>query len=497
MPIDRRSSSRTEPSRRTVLQSIGIVATGLVGASAVPNARAADGSYTRHTHSGLAYTKYVPDSVDDSTAVPLVVMLHGCTQTADDFADGTGMNKVADEHDFVVCYPEQSTSRHYNRCWQWFNDANTTRDRGEAAIIAGMVEEIQTDHAIDGNEVYVAGLSAGGAMVPNLVVEYADVFSGAGIHSGLQYDAAEDQISGVTAMTQCSQKEPQEAGTRAYDRMEEFGITTELPTIVFHGTDDATVVPCNGEQATEQATQTNDLAHNGSDDDAIDAEADETYSDCSAPKCATVSEYHDPTDRSLIEHWSVNGMGHAWSGGAPSGSYTDPDGPDASREMWAFFDNTDPGDGPEDGTPVADGSATPNPAVPGESITFDATNASDDGSIEAYAWDFADGTSATGEVVTHSYDATGEKTVTLTVTDDDGKTGTDTVTVEIIEEGFDGYCGVDDNYSHVRAERAWTDGTDAYAVGSDENMGLYNTFETTRLKETSPGYFEPVAACDE
>ncbi len=337
MTADRRSISRTDLHRRTLLQSIGVVATGLVGASAVPNARAADGSYTRHTHSGLEYTKYVPGSVDDTTAVPLVVMLHGCTQTADDFADGTRMNEVADENDFIVCYPEQSPFRHYSRCWQWFNDANTTRGQGEAAIIAGMVEEIQTDHAIDGNEVYAAGLSAGGAMVPNLVVEYADVFSGAGIHSGLQYDAAENAISGVMAMTQCSPTDPQEAGTRAYDRMEEFGITTELPTIVFHGTDDATVAPCNGEQATEQATQTNDLAHNGSDDGAIDGDPDETYSDCSAPNCATVSEYHDSTGRSIVEHWSVNGMGHAWSGGTPSGSYTDPDGPDASLEMWAFF----------------------------------------------------------------------------------------------------------------------------------------------------------------
>ena len=485
------------PTRRTVLKSFGTATAGLVAVSATATPVAA-GSYTRHSYGGLAYTKYVPDSVDGSTAVPLVVMLHGCTQDADDFATGTRMNEVADEHGFIVLYPEQSSSRHYNQCWQWFNDENTTRGQGELAIVKGMVDEVKADHDVDDSEVYAAGLSAGGAMVPNLVAEYADVFSAAGVHSGLEYDAVESELDGTLALTQCNAKDPQTAGTEAYEAMADYGVTAQVPTIVFHGSDDTTVYPCNGEQATEQATQTNDLAYDGNDDGDVDYSADRTYSDCSNPKCVSVYEYHDPEGDSVVEYWEVSGMDHAWSGGDSSGSYTDPDGPDASRAMWSFFadDSSEPGDPPENQAPVAEGHADPNSAAPGETITFDASNSTDsDGTIERYEWNFDDGTTATGETVAHSYDGTGEKVVELTVTDDAGATGTDTVTVEVIEDGFDGYCGTDDNYSHVQAGRAWTDGWYAYAEGSDENLGLYNTYETSRLKETSPGYFEPVQFC--
>jgi poly(hydroxyalkanoate) depolymerase family esterase len=491
-------SSAQGPNRRTILKAIGVAASSIGATATTSTLAGASGSYTRHSYGGLEYTKYVPDAVDGSTPVPLVVMLHGCTQNADDFATGTRMNQVADENDFIVIYPEQSSNRHYNNCWQWFNDRNTTRGQGEIAIIEGMVDEVKADHSIDGSNVYAAGLSAGGAMVPNLIAEYADVFSGGGIHSGLEYDAVEDETSGVLALTQCSAKDPQTAGTDAYDSMESHGNTALLPTIVFHGSNDNTVYPCNGEDATEQATQTNDLAYDGADDDAIDYSSDYTYSDCSNPKCVSVYEYHDPNGQSVVEYWEVSGMSHAWSGGDASGSYTDPDGPDASRAMWAFFadDPSDPGDDPENAVPTAEGRASPNSAAPGETITFDASNSSDpDGSIASYEWDFDDGTTATGETVTHSYDGTGEKIVELTVTDDAGATGTDTVTVEVVEEGFDGYCGTDDNYSHVQAGRAWTDGSYAYAEGSDERMGLYNTYYESRLKETSPGYFELVAFC--
>lgn len=490
------SETVSHVSRRTLLQSIGVGASGLMGLAG--RTSAASGSYTRHSHGGLEYTKYVPAGVDGSTEVPLLVVLHGCTQSADDIKTGTRMNEVADENEFIVIYPEQSSSRHYRQCWQWFNDANTTRGNGEVAIIKGMVDRVKSNHTIDGNEVYAAGMSAGGAMVPNLVVEYADVFSAAGVHSGLEYDVVESQSAGVMAMTQCNGRDPQQAGTLAYDRMEQAGITSELPTIVFHGTDDYTVYPCNGEQATDQAIQTNDLVATGSDDDSIDHTADETYSDCSTPKCVDVSEYHDSDGNSVVEHWVVDGMAHAWSGGNSSGSYTDPEGPDASRAMWAFFTNTTgSGDDPDtNDPPMANASADPASATPGESITFDGSGSTDpDSTIQSYEWEFGDGATATGQSVTHSYDSTGEWTVTLTVTDDEGATGTDTVTVEVSDSGFDGYCGVADNYSHVQAGRAWTDGSYAYAEGSDENMGLYNTFESTRLKETADGYFEIVSSC--
>lgn len=481
--------------RRTLLRLIGAGVGGVVELSGAESVRGAEGSYTSHSHGGLTYTKFVPDSVGDTESVPLMVMLHGCTQTADDFKNGTQMNEVAAEHEFIVIYPEQSTSRNYNRCWQWFNDANTLRGQGEVAIIAGMVDAVKSAHTIDESQIFVAGLSAGGAMAPNLAVEYGDVFSGVGIHSGLEYDVVENSTDGTIAMTQCNGKDPQQAGTEAYEHLEGIGSTEPLPTIVFHGTDDTTVYPCNGEQAVEQAIQTNDLLDNGSNDGSVDTTPENESTDCSNPHCADILSYGDGDGTTMVEHWIVSGMDHAWSGGDTSGSYTDPDGPDAARVMWEFLSNGS-GNTPGNDAPTAVATADQTTVSPGTSVSFDASESADsDGTVDQFSWDFDDGETASGETVSHSFDTTGEKAVVLTVTDDAGATDTDTVTVTVSSNGYEGYCGVDSNYDHVQAGRAYSQQGYVYATGSDEYMGLNNTYETTRLKETSADYFEIVSSC--
>ncbi|WP_246045695.1 extracellular catalytic domain type 1 short-chain-length polyhydroxyalkanoate depolymerase [Halorussus ruber] len=486
--------------RRTLLKSLG---SSVAAASFAGVGTAAAGSYTSESYDGRTYTKYVPTGADGSTDVPLVVMLHGCTQSPDQFKDETQMNAIAEQETFIAIYPDQTTTAHYNECWQWFNDANTTRGNGELALIKGMVDQVKSNHAVDDQKVYAAGFSAGAAFVPNLVAEYADVFAAGGVHSGLAYDIAETESDGSTAMTDCSHgPSPEELGQHAYDRMESFGITTPVPTVAFHGTSDYTVYPCNGDEVAEQAVVTTDLALDGADDGSPDYADADTTTGSGSSLSYTKYEYADDAGTAWVEHYEVDSMGHAWSGGASGGSYTAPGGPDASQIMWDFFDRFDLS-GVDDGSggdgnsaPTASASASPTDPAVDETVSFDGSNSSDsDGSISSYEWDFGDGTTATGQTASHSYSSSGDYTATLTVTDDDGATDTDSVTISVGGGSFEGYCGTTDNYTHVQENRAWTDGSYAYAEGSDENMGLYNTYETTTLKETSEGYYEIVDSC--
>lgn len=318
--------------RRELLKAAGSTVGAATLLGSVGTA-AASGSYTNHYYSGFDYWKYVPDGVGDDA--PLLVMLHGCGQTADQFREETQMNAIADQEGFVVIYPDQYNARNGALCWNWFYDANTTRGNGEAGVIAGMTQETISAENCDPERVYVAGLSAGGAMVSNLLAEYADIYAAGGVHSGLEYDAAETSYGGTMAMSYGG-PDPQSQGTQAYDAMESYGITSKVPTIVFHGTDDTTVYPINGQQAAEQATQTNDLAADDSDDDNVDYDADVVSNGQAASHSYTAYEYHDESGDSIVEKWMVDGMDHAWSGGKSGGEYTAPGGPDASQIVWDF-----------------------------------------------------------------------------------------------------------------------------------------------------------------
>ncbi|WP_131924407.1 extracellular catalytic domain type 1 short-chain-length polyhydroxyalkanoate depolymerase [Hazenella coriacea] len=295
----------------------------------------ASGSFNQYYYGSNFYFKvYVPSNYSSNQVAPLMVMLHGCTQNADNFAAGTRMNEIAEQENFIVLYPEMNPLANGGRCWNWFYDYNQHRGSGEPAIIKGMVDWVKNRYQIDSNQVYVAGLSAGASMSVIMGATYPDVFKGVGVHSGLEYDAANSSMAGSMAMLYGG-PDPDEKGLEAYREM--GNQKSRLPVIVFHGTKDGIVNPVNGDQVVTQWAQTNDYVDDGIDNNSVDAFEDETKSGSINGKSYTQFIYHDSSGKPLIEKWKVTGLGHAWSGGSSSGTYTDPQGPDASRIMWNFF----------------------------------------------------------------------------------------------------------------------------------------------------------------
>ncbi|MCJ2012231.1 alpha/beta hydrolase family esterase [Methylobacterium sp. J-076] len=257
------------------------------------------------------YKVYVPSGYTGQ-ALPVVVMLHGCTQNPDDFARGTRMNEVAEEKTFLVAYPEQPRSANMQRCWNWYEPGDQQREGGEPTLIAGIVRQVIEEFAADPSRVYAAGLSAGGAAAAILAATHPDLFAAVGVHSGLACGSARDVSSAFAAMKGNGAAAPGRA---------RHGV----PTIVFHGDRDGTVHPANGDQVIAQATPGPALSRTVSEGRTPDGVA------------YTCTVQRDPAGRPVLEQWVLHGAGHAWSGGSPAGSFTAPQGPDASREMVRFF----------------------------------------------------------------------------------------------------------------------------------------------------------------
>ncbi len=261
-----------------------------------------------------AYKTYVPASYAER-AMPLIVMLHGCKQDPDDFAAGTRMNELAEEMGFIVAYPAQARRANSSGCWNWFEPADQKRGDGEPSIIAGITRRVMSDYNVDRKRVYIAGLSAGGAMAAVMGETYPDLYAAMGVHSGIPFGAADDLRSAIAAMR----------GAHAHERRGERG----FPTIVFHGDLDRTVHPSNGMQPVARRTSMLGWVYR---EQPVTVEGGEENG---RRYTRTISK--DWKGKATLEHWLVHGAGHAWSGGSAKGTYADPRGPDATRAMLGFF----------------------------------------------------------------------------------------------------------------------------------------------------------------
>ncbi len=269
-----------------------------------------------HTHTfqnaaGMRrYKLYIPKAFEGQP-MPLIVMLHGCTQSADDFAAGTRMNALAEKHGFLVVYPEQAQNDNVSKCWNWFNTKNQQEGQGEASLIAGITRRVMLEYKVDPNRVYIAGLSAGGAAAAIMGAAYPDLYAAVGVHSGLACGSANSLPAALAAMRQGA------AGKSCQNN------SAGLPTIVFHGDKDSTVHPSNSEYILKQVNaRGKTIIERGK---------------VQSGYAFTRTLYSDAAGNNNHEQWVIHGAGHAWSGGSSAGSYTDSKGVDASKEMVRFF----------------------------------------------------------------------------------------------------------------------------------------------------------------
>lgn len=281
-------------------------------------------SYTNQAGT-RSYKLYIPSGYHGQM-LPLVVMLHGCTQTPDDFAAGTRMNALAEELTCFVAYPAQASGANVSRCWNWFKATDQHRDQGEPSILAGITRQVGSTYAVDPQRIYIAGLSAGGAMAAIMGATYPDLYAAIGVHSGLPHAAASDLPSAFTAMRQGRETLARQEGSAPSATASQCIV----PTIVFHGDKDTTVHPCNGEQVVEHGKTI-------VTDTGMDLSMQVQRGQTPGGHAYTLTRHSDNSGQVILEQWLIHGAGHAWSGGSPSGSYTDPKGPDAAREMLRFF----------------------------------------------------------------------------------------------------------------------------------------------------------------
>lgn len=320
-PTKRKAKARAKPAaaaRKSAVKGTPVRRGAKSGSRATSRSRTTaprGSSFTNGTYESSfgtrSYKLYVPAVAKTSGPLPLIVMLHGCGQAPVDFARGTGMNALAEEFGFLVLYPAQARDSHRYGCWNWFRRADQARGAGEPALIAGLTRQIIADRNGDPAKVYVSGLSAGGSAALVVATAYPDIFAAVGVHSGLAVGAAHDSASAQRAMQSGNPGQRQ---------------TTRMPTIVFHGASDKVVSPRNGRFIAIRALQA--YARLDRTEKAGRVEAGRDF---------TRIVHRVGRGRPYIEQWLIHGSGHAWSGGHAAGSYIDPKGPDASREMVRFF----------------------------------------------------------------------------------------------------------------------------------------------------------------
>ncbi|MFG2330935.1 PHB depolymerase family esterase [Streptomyces sp. NPDC048604] len=424
----------------------------------------------------LQMFRYVPDGLPSGR--PLVVALHGCTQNAAAFDSETGWTKWADTWKFALLLPQQRSANNANSCFNWFQAADFSRGQGEALSVRQMVDRMAADHGTDPSQVYVTGLSAGGAMTSVMAASYPDVFAGAAVVAGIPFDCARDVSAGLSCMSPGTDRTPQQWGDKVRAAYPSY--TGRYPTVsVWHGTGDTTVKPMNQTELVEQWTNVH-----GADTTADVSDTVQGYPH---------QVYRDGSGKDVVESYTITGMAHGQpvdpgAGAAQCGTasqYLPDTNICASYAIGQFWGLSAPDGG--EGLPAPSGLAVT--ATGGSSVSL-AWNAVE-GAVSYRV--YRDG-SQVGSPSAASFTDTGlapgtEYGYTVAAVDGAGAVGAPSAAVRATTTGATPQCYTDNNYQHVAAGRARHSLGQVYALGSGQSMGLYNVYETHTLKETSPGYY--------
>jgi poly(hydroxyalkanoate) depolymerase family esterase len=324
-PAQRKKASRPARSTTSALPELWQPPGG--GRQQPDPATLGQGRWHQQRYTGVAGTRayrvYIPKGLRRTTRAPLLLALHGCTQTGLDFAAGTRFNDLADTHKFIVVYPDQAATHHAQRCWNWFRPGHQMRAAGEPAILAGIVRQVAQESyrwRVNPDRVYAAGISAGGGMALVLAATYPELFAAVGVHSAPPFRVASGPADALAAMQGAGQV-PTPAAPLP-------------PLIIFQGTADGTVRASNAERIAGQWLESQPAGTVG--------KGRQTRKDPPRTSSGRAPRPHRVTRwsagrRPQLELWVVEGLGHAWSGGSSEGSYSDVRGPRASTQMWRFF----------------------------------------------------------------------------------------------------------------------------------------------------------------
>jgi poly(hydroxyalkanoate) depolymerase family esterase len=285
---------------------------------------------------GRNHQLWIPTGYTPGEPVPLIVALHGCSQTPLDFAGLTRLSQLADTEKFIVIYPMQSLLANLLSCWNWMYSTNQTRGEGEPAFIMDIVSQVRASYTIDASRIYVVGASAGGVMTSILMACYSDVFAAGMVASGGMYKAADNTVDSLFVGANGSRHSPQTRGREAW-QCSGSAVRRPVPVLFFHGSADNVAAPVNGEQALQQFIQTNDFGDDGADNDTVRNSPTSTSAGIAPGGLSFAVRDYVYNGQHLLEHYLVEGMAHAWSGGDPDFSFAEPDGPNATAIMWAFF----------------------------------------------------------------------------------------------------------------------------------------------------------------
>ncbi|WP_327367163.1 extracellular catalytic domain type 1 short-chain-length polyhydroxyalkanoate depolymerase [Streptomyces sp. NBC_01217] len=427
----------------------------------------------------LQMYEYAP--ADLPANAPLVIALHGCTQTANAYYTNSGWPKYADLWGFAVVFPQTTSANNALSCFGWFDPAEDSRGKGEAASIVQMVEHAKQQYGSDGRRVYVTGLSAGGGMTADLLAAYPDVFAGGSVASGLPAQCATSQAAASGCQTGPQQLTPAQWGDKV--RAAYPGYSGPWPRVaIWQGTSDYTVYPANATALRDQWTNVWGIGQTPSSTDTL-------------PGNTTRSIYNDASGKPAVETYSVSGMGHGLA--VSPGSGTAQCGTTAAYFLSAICSTYYTGVfwGLDQDTPGGGGQL---PAPSGLRVTGVTTNSA------SLSWNavpdaasyalYRNGTKVASPTST-TYTDTGlgagtTYTYTVAAADGSGTPGATSPQVTATTTGgIPAQCYTATNYAHVTAGRAHTTGGYVYANGSNENMGLYNVFVTHTLKESPAGYF--------